>query len=310
MENLVVERSVWIAAPRERVWQAVTNPEQVVQWLVPGLPGAMMKRDDEDGKVTVHLGEMGLDFAILQMIDPLRHVTMHSLPENLIKTTYRLEDQEGGTRFTVMMTGFEALPADAREDRLSLSGTGWENTLKNLKAYAEGSELVFPFAFVGPLFGYWRAPGKKLAVERSIWINASCERVWRAISDPKQIQQWFSPETEWQLSALEVGGRFYVQNAETNTEMYVEIIELLDPPYQLVTRCLPAAPDTIIKTKTYTLQEEKGGTRLLVTLAGYEPEPDESRWGHMEENTVGFGMMLQNTKAYVEGESLPFPAGF
>src|SRR5688572_19975639 len=52
---VTIERSIWIAAPRERVWQAVTDPEQVIQWFVPNLPGALMKRDD-NGKVTVHLG--------------------------------------------------------------------------------------------------------------------------------------------------------------------------------------------------------------------------------------------------------------
>ena len=35
MEILTVERSIWIGAPRERVWQAVTDPEQLAQWLLP-----------------------------------------------------------------------------------------------------------------------------------------------------------------------------------------------------------------------------------------------------------------------------------
>ena len=45
METMAVERSIWIKAPRQRIWQAVTDPEQLVQWFVPGLPGAQMKRD-------------------------------------------------------------------------------------------------------------------------------------------------------------------------------------------------------------------------------------------------------------------------
>jgi hypothetical protein len=57
-------------------------------------------------------------------------------------------------------------------------------------------------------------------------------------------------------------------------------------------------------------KEEHGGTRLTLTLAGYEQEPDDTRWGHIEENAFGFGMMLQNTKAHAEGRNLPFPWGF
>lgn len=32
---------------------------------------------------------------------------------------------------------------------------------------------------------------KKMAVERSIWINAPRERVWRAITETEQIRQWW-----------------------------------------------------------------------------------------------------------------------
>jgi len=62
--------------------------------------------------------------------------------------------------------------------------------------------------------------------------------------------------------------------------------------------------------KTYILTEEHGGTRLTVTLSGYEQEPNDTRWNNLERDTFGFGMMLQNTKAYIEGQSLPYPGGF
>ena len=42
MEKLTIERSIWIAAPRERVWQAVTDPAQIVTApeSVPAAPHA------------------------------------------------------------------------------------------------------------------------------------------------------------------------------------------------------------------------------------------------------------------------------
>jgi uncharacterized protein YndB with AHSA1/START domain len=130
------------------------------------------------------------------------------------------------------------------------------------------------------------------------------------VTDPKQIQEWYSPATEWKLSALETGGRFYTIHPETQAEQYVEVIEKLDPPQQIVTRTVPEPPETVVKTRAYLLTEEQQGTRLTVTLTGYEPEADDTRWGHMEQDAFGFGMMLQNMKAYVEGEALPFPWGF
>ena len=308
MEKLAVERSIWIDAPRERVWQAVTDPEQVAQWLLPPTLGAQMKRDDS-GKISVCMGDMDIAIAILEAVDPPRQFTSRSLPDRLIATTYTLEEEKGGTRVTVTMSGFESLPEDARQERLGPSGTGWEKALENLKAYVDGTELPFPQGYVAALFGYRREAKEKFAVERSIWIDAPRERVWRAITDPKQIQQWFSPTTPWELSALEVGGRFYVHNAETDTDMYVQVIELVDPPHQLVTRSEPEPPETPHVT-TYTLEEENGGTRLMLTYSGYELEPDDWRWNNMEQNAFGFGMMLENLQAHIEGKSLPYPEGF
>ncbi len=35
MKKTSVEHRIWLAAPRERVWQAVTEPEQLAQWFLP-----------------------------------------------------------------------------------------------------------------------------------------------------------------------------------------------------------------------------------------------------------------------------------
>jgi uncharacterized protein YndB with AHSA1/START domain len=309
MGQVTVERSIGIAAPRQRVWEALTNPAEVIQRFVPNLAFAQMTRDDS-GTVRVHIGEMGVEFITLDLVELLRVATYRSLPDRLIAAHFTLADEHDGTLVTVTVDGFYALLSEAGEDRLAQGGTGWEKALDNLNAFVGGAALPFPQAYVGPLFGYWREPKKRLAVERSIWIAAPRERVWRATTEPKQMQQWFSPSTPWELSTLAVGGRYYVQNTETGVEMYVEFIELVEPPHQLATRTTPEPPDTVVKHKTYTLTEENGGTRFTITLTGYEQEPADSRWNRMEENAFGFGMMLQNTKAFAEGKSLPFPGGF
>jgi uncharacterized protein YndB with AHSA1/START domain len=308
MDQLTVERSIWIDAPRERVWQAVTDPEHVAQWLLPPALGAHMKRD-ASGTFFVCMGEMEIPFAIQEAAKEPQQVTSRSLPDQLIATTYALEEENGGTRVTVTMTGFEALPADAREDRIKPSGAAWEKALANLNASVAGAELPFPQGYVAALFGYRREAQATFAVERSIWIAAPRERVWHAITDPAQIEKWFSPGTSWRLSALQVGGRLFVHNGETGAEMYIQVIQLVDPPHQLVTRSVPEPPETPHVT-IYTLEEENDGTRLTLTYTGYELEPDDIRSINMEQNAFGFGMMLENVKAHSEGKSLPYPGGF
>jgi uncharacterized protein YndB with AHSA1/START domain len=305
METLAVARSIWIAAPRERVWQAITDPEQIAQWFLPSAFGAQMTRDDS-GKLSVMLGPMNADVAIFEASEPPRRAVSRSLPDRLLTTTYTLDAVRDGTQVTVTMTGFEALPEDARQDRLEPSGRSWEKALMNLKAYIDGVSLPHPEGFTAALYGYRRETPKQFAVERSIWIAASRERVWRAITDPAQIELWFSPGTQWRSTGQEVGARLSVYDPTTNTDMYVQIVDLIDPPHRLATR----TDEEPVHVTTWTLTEENGGTRVTITYSGYEREAEDVRYSNMEQNAFGFGMMLENLKAVVEGTSLPYPGGF
>ena len=188
MDDMTVERSIWIDAPREQVWQAVTEPDQIAQWFLPVTLGAQMQRHD-DGRLSVLLGPMAVDVARLEALEPPHRVTSRALPDGLLATIYTLEEADGGTQLTVTMSGIDALPADARRDRLQMSGDAWDQTLQNLKAHVAGTEKPFPQAGVAALFGFWRDMKEKIAVERSIWIKATRERVWQAITDPDQISQ-------------------------------------------------------------------------------------------------------------------------
>lgn len=306
--NARVEHTIWINAPRERVWQAILQPEQLAQWFLPPALGAQMKRDDQ-GMLFVSMGGMDIPSAVIEVISESRQLVSRSVPDMLLTTTYTLEDKNGGTSLTVTMSGFEALSEQAAQERLEPSSASWKKALDNLKAYIDGAELPFPEGYIASLYGYRRESSNIFAVERSIWINTPRERVWQAITDPKQLQQWYSPATPWLLSVLEVGGRLYVYNVETETEMYTQLIMLLDPPHQLVTRTVANPPETPYST-TWHLDEENGGTRLTITHSGYELEQDSTRHPNMEQNAFGFGMMLANLKAYTEGEALPNPYGF
>lgn len=308
MEQLKVERSIWIDAPRERVWQAIADPSNLAQWLLPPMLGADMKRD-EHNTLFVCMAGMEIPVATLETVEPQRHASSRGLPDNLIEIAYVLDDENHGTQVTVTMSGFEKLPEDARQDRFAPSGSAWEKALENLKASVAGTELPFPEGYVAALFGYRRESERTFAVERSIWIAAPRERVWSAVTDPIQIEKWFSPGTAWKLSALEVGGRLFTIDPETGQEAYVQIVDLIDAPNHFVLHSLPVAPGTSQITD-YLLQEEMNGTRLTITNSGYELMPEDERWMSMEQNAFGFGMMMENIRAVVENKPLPTPGGF
>ncbi len=309
MEQKIIERSILIDVPRGQAWLALTQPEQLAQWFLPPMLGAGMKRDAQD-QLFVSMGGMDIPLAVFEVLDAPRQITLHSLPDRLITMTYTLDEAVAGTRVTMSLSGFESLPANAQQEREGPSGAGLEKALENLKAYLTGVELPFPEGYIAAVFGYRRETKQSFAVERSIWFAAPRERVWRAITDPQQIPQWFSPGTTWRVSALEVGGRLSVYDAETDTDKYTQVIEVFDPPQRFVTRMLPKPPEMISDTTTYALVEESGGTRLILTHSGYALNTDALRHQSMEQNAFGFGMMLENLRAYVEGQSLPYPFGF
>ena len=136
MEKIAIKRSIWIAAPRERVWQAVIDPEQIAQWFAPGTTFSQ-----NGNTISVRRDETDVEVAVIEVFDPPRQLTTRSLPDRAITTTYTLEEENGGTRFTVIETGFEALSEKARKERLDQDDRGWEMVLENLKAYIDGRKL-------------------------------------------------------------------------------------------------------------------------------------------------------------------------
>jgi uncharacterized protein YndB with AHSA1/START domain len=134
-----VERSIWINAPRERVWRAITDASQIMKWWedywsIPDLTvGATILFGAEDDSMT----------ATIAVLDPPREFVMEWPPQegyhNVAMTIrYVLLDEKGGTRITVTEEGFEALPDDIRQQRIDSTGQGYTTVLGNLKTYLEG----------------------------------------------------------------------------------------------------------------------------------------------------------------------------
>ena len=142
MEAVTLKRSIWINAPRERVWQAVSEPEQIAAWFAPGISFKM-----ENDIVSILMDGQYLDVAWVEVIEAPRQLTTRPLPDKKTATTYLLEEENGGTRFTVIETGLEALPDEDRAKYLEQNGGEWEKALANLNAYIEGKPLVKPEGF-------------------------------------------------------------------------------------------------------------------------------------------------------------------
>jgi uncharacterized protein YndB with AHSA1/START domain len=150
-ESFAVERSIWIAAPRERVWEAVTSPAQYEQWYSPGTswrlsalePGGRLFAPDATTGAELHT-------QVITQVEPPERLVLRSEPEPsgaVEVTTYALRAERGGTRLTVTNAGYALLPEDARGGAMEQNAFGFAMMLENVQAYIEGRPLPYPGGF-------------------------------------------------------------------------------------------------------------------------------------------------------------------
>ncbi|QPC84194.1 SRPBCC domain-containing protein [Phototrophicus methaneseepsis] len=138
-----------------------------------------------------------------------------------------------------------------------------------------------------------------IIVERSIWIDAPQERVWRAITDVAEIRQWWGGD-HWEFSSLEVGAT--IQFGDPNDPM-IATIDVVDPPRQFVILWPPQDQYHSIQQRTiYLLTEENGGTLVTVQETGFEALPDDDRQEQIERTGNGYKTVLTSLKALLEQE--------
>jgi uncharacterized protein YndB with AHSA1/START domain len=138
------------------------------------------------------------------------------------------------------------------------------------------------------------------AVERSVLIDAPRQRVWQAITDPAQLEQWYAPGCPWEIPALEVGATVKFHN--TDTDIQLATIEELEPLHRFTLRWeLDPAHPGITLLNSFVLEEEGDNTRVTVSQAGYESLPDGMREEQLRQDANAYTAIAESLKSYVEG---------
>ena len=143
-----VSCDVFIAAPRERVYKALSDPTEVVKWW--GQAGmyhtSRFEMDLRPGGKWRSIGS-GADGKTFHVDGEYREVD----PPRLIVYTWRsswfteaetivrveLEAEQSGTRVRIHHSGFAGFPAAAKDH-----GNGWARVLSWLQGYVERNETV------------------------------------------------------------------------------------------------------------------------------------------------------------------------
>jgi uncharacterized protein YndB with AHSA1/START domain len=139
--TIAVSRTLTIAASIERVWQAITTPAEIADWL--GMEAVIIDDLAVGGRMRFVV-EDGGDVAIFTTVEPPTHLAYHWTPEAgipiLTLVTFRLEATEGGTHITVTEAGFEALPSDLGTTVSTRNGKGWGMALDGIAKLVQGTD--------------------------------------------------------------------------------------------------------------------------------------------------------------------------
>jgi len=127
------------------------------------------------------------------------------------------------------------------------------------------------------------------SIEKELFIKATPERVFQALSTKEDLECWFLSKGEIDLRP---GGaiRFNWKPGETD---FGKIL-VLDPPHRL-SYTLEAPGVTTI---TFELKEENGGTRLYLTHTGIGGGDDWDRYYSQVSN--GWDVHLGNLAIWLE----------
>jgi uncharacterized protein YndB with AHSA1/START domain len=153
-----IRKSVLVEAPRSRVWAALVDPAAFEAWFGmrpdrPFVAGARVQTTIVGTTVDADVAQAQRQFAgivfemVIERVEPERCFAFRWHPggngqidlshEPMTLVEFVLEDEAQGTRVTVTESGFDALPADRRQQAFSANEPGWATVVGLFARYLQ-----------------------------------------------------------------------------------------------------------------------------------------------------------------------------
>jgi uncharacterized protein YndB with AHSA1/START domain len=135
-----IKRSITIKAPKERVYAAIAEPEQIVQWFPSAIEGGLNVGEDPildfgpHGKNRIHVvAAQPHEYFAYRWIPGSQHFTgdVMSQPNTLVE--FRISEANDVSTVTVTETGFSKLPVERAEQQFKDNSGGWEFMMGRLE---------------------------------------------------------------------------------------------------------------------------------------------------------------------------------
>lgn len=150
-----IEKTVVLKAPRSKVWAAISDSKAFGTWFGMTLDGPFVAGSTVEGRIAKTQVDpevarhqepyVGMRCVLLvETVEPearfafrwhpgATEVTDADAPTTLV--TFQLEDVAGGTRLTIVESGFDQLPPDQRAKAFADNEGGWEAQLTLIAKY-------------------------------------------------------------------------------------------------------------------------------------------------------------------------------
>ena len=141
-----IEEHIHLDAPVSRVWRAVADHREFGEWFRVHLEQPFVAGHASTGHITYPGYEHVRWNAMVRDMQPERlfSLTWHPYAidpaidysaETPTLVEFRLEPERGGTRLTLVESGFEQLPAHRREEAFRMNSGGWAEQMRNIRDY-------------------------------------------------------------------------------------------------------------------------------------------------------------------------------
>ena len=141
-----IEKTVTLAAPRARVWQAIADARQFGEWFRVRLDGEFAVGAAIRGNITYPGYEYITMEVLVERMEPERFFSyrwhpyaidpkVDYSPEPMTLVEFTLEDAPGGTRLTIVESGFDRIPLARRAEAFRMNSDGWGEQMQNVERY-------------------------------------------------------------------------------------------------------------------------------------------------------------------------------
>ena len=144
MQDAIV-REFTTTAPKERVFQAISDPSQMVKWFPDSIEGSIQK----DARATFTFNGHGTSPVYIVAVEPNDYFAYRWVPGSIQDANvgkdildrpttlveFRLEQFNGGTKVLLTESGFSKIPGDVVEKAFEQNTQGWGFMFGRLEKY-------------------------------------------------------------------------------------------------------------------------------------------------------------------------------